>query len=102
MTAVVTSQKQAAPAKCPRRFVVGTTGWSVDDLDDARVERRWQEGRYEIVEGVLTTMPTAYRDGTLPLSRLRRIVERHLDHTGMAGEFTNEVTSSWVESALLA
>lgn len=90
MTAMVTSEKQAASAKCPRRFVVGTTGWSVDDLDDARVARCWQDGRYEIVEGVLTTMPAAYRDGTLPLSRLRRIAERHFDSVKLEGEFTNE------------
>lgn len=90
MTAVATSEKRAAPAKCPRRFTVGTTGWSADDLDDARVERHWHEGRFEIVEGVLTIMPAAYRDGTLPLSRLRRIAERHFDRVKLEGEFTNE------------
>ena len=91
MTAVVTSEKRpSARSKCPRRFTVGTTGWSADDLDDPRVERHWTEGRYEIVEGVLAIMPAAYRDGTLPLSRLRRIAERHFDRVQLAGEFTNE------------
>jgi Uma2 family endonuclease len=78
------------PATSSRPFAVGTTGWSVDDLDDPEIARQWSEGRYEIVEGVLTTMPAAYRDGTLPLSRLRRLIERHLDRAGLAGEFTNE------------
>jgi Uma2 family endonuclease len=94
MTAAITPATGAAAsragAKCPRPFVVGSTGWSADDLEDARIGRRWQHGRHEIVEGVLTTMPAAYRDGTLPLSRLRRIAERHFDQIKLEGEFTNE------------
>jgi Uma2 family endonuclease len=91
MTAAVTSDARgAAPVRSPRQFVAGSTGWSADDLADARVDRCWQQGRYEIVEGVLATMPAAYRDGTLPLSRLRRIVERHFERVKLEGEFTTE------------
>ena len=36
-----------------RQFKVGTTGWSVDDLDDPKIERLWEQGRYEIIEGEL-------------------------------------------------
>lgn len=79
-----------APLTSARPFEVGTTGWSVDDLNEPGIAGRWSDGRHEIVEGVLTTMPAAYRDGTLPLSRLRRLVERHLETTGGGGEFTNE------------
>src|SRR5690349_7089576 len=75
----------------PRRpFKVGTTGWTADDLDDPQFASEWDRGRYEIVEGVLTLMPAAYLDGTLPLGRLRRLVERYLDNTGGAGEFAGE------------
>lgn len=99
MTAVVTSGKHtadpaaaaASPAKCPRQFVAGTTGWSVDDLDDPRIERLWERGRYEIVEGVLARMPPAYYDGALPVGRLQAIVTVHLNTIGQRGDFAPEV-----------
>lgn len=74
-----------------RRFVPGTTGWTEDDLDDPRLNRQWQSGRYEIVEGVLTRMPAAYLQGSLPLRRLIRQVERHLEDALLPGEFAFEV-----------
>lgn len=46
-----------------RRFEPGTTGWTASDLDDPAIEREWFRGAYEIVEGVLTTMPPAYFAG---------------------------------------
>lgn len=73
-----------------RRIEVGTTGWTADDLDDPEFERFWDSGRYEIVEGVLASMAAAYLDGSLPLQRLIRIVERHLDRNGLPGEFASE------------
>ena len=73
-----------------RQFVPGTTGWRADDLDDPEIERLWEAGAYEIVEGVLTIMPPAYHDGTLPLSRLRRLIERRLDATNTPGEFSGD------------
>jgi Uma2 family endonuclease len=89
MTASITTS--ISPAAVPRRkFQVGTTGWTAEDLDDPRFAAEWERGRYEIVEGVLTLMPAAYLDGTLPLSRLRRLVERHLDATNGSGEFAGE------------
>jgi Uma2 family endonuclease len=90
VTLSLPSSKPDPVADETRAFEVGTTGWSVNDLDDPRIDRLWAAGRYEIVEGVLTTMPAAYRDGTLPLSRLRRIIERYLDRIGDKSEFTNE------------
>jgi Uma2 family endonuclease len=35
-------------------------------------------------------MPPAQHDGTLPLHRLRRMIERHLDERKLPGEFTTE------------
>jgi Uma2 family endonuclease len=75
----------------PRRFTPGTTGWTVEDLDDPRINRRWERGGYEIVEGVLTKMPAAYLEGSLPLRRLARQIERHLEDNGLPGEFAFEV-----------
>jgi len=88
MTTRITSPPPDKAAR--RKFAVGTTGWTADDLDDPEIEREWQRGAYEIVEGVLTQMPAAYHDGTLPLGRLRRMIERHLDRGSLPGEFTHE------------
>src|SRR5580704_6194169 len=74
-----------------RRFVPGTTGWTEDDLSDPRIERLWERGRYEIVEGVLTKMPAAYLQGSLPLKRLVSQVESHLKQHGIGSEFAFEV-----------
>ncbi len=74
-----------------KQFEPGTTGWTVQDLDDPQIERQWFAGRYEIVEGVLTTMPPAYFDGSRPFGRLIRIVERHLDRVGLPGDFLPEL-----------
>jgi Uma2 family endonuclease len=74
-----------------RDFLPGTTGWSVDDLDDPEIERLWLEGRYEIVEGVLTVMPAAYFDGGFALQRLIRIIQNHTASIGMGDAFATEV-----------
>ncbi|HZL38562.1 MAG TPA: hypothetical protein VFC78_24855 [Tepidisphaeraceae bacterium] len=47
-----------------RPFIPGTTGWTADDLDDPQIERQWEDGAYEIIEGVLTLMPAAYFAGS--------------------------------------
>jgi hypothetical protein len=67
MTATIVDKKEFEP---------GTTGWTVDDLNDPAIERQWFAGRYEIVEGVLTTVPPAYVDGALSTGRLLWVVER--------------------------
>jgi Uma2 family endonuclease len=74
-----------------RRFVPGTTGWTEEDLSDPRIERRWERGRYEIVEGILTKMPAALLDGSLPLTRLVDQVKFHLFKHSIPGEFGFEV-----------
>ena len=74
-----------------RKFEPGTTGWTVDDLSDPDVQWLWSEGRYELVEGVLTTMAPQGYQGISPLSHLRRLLERHLDATAQGGVFHNEV-----------
>jgi Uma2 family endonuclease len=65
-----------------RKFVPGTTGWTVDDLNDPEIERQWFAGRYEIVEGVLTRIPAAYFDAGVAL---RRLVDLVKDYTVAAG-----------------
>jgi len=72
-------------------FTPGTTGWTAADLDDPEIERQWFAGRYEIVEGVLTTMPPAYFVGGNSLYRLMYRISRHLEDQGLPWEFANEV-----------
>jgi len=44
----------------------GTIGWTAADLRDPEIRRLWDEGRYEIIEGVLTVMPAArFRGGNV-------------------------------------
>lgn len=74
-----------------RPFIPGTTGWSARDLEDPSVDALWALGSYEIVEGVLTTMPAAYFEGGRVLNRLMRVVEKHLEAIGSSGEFAPEV-----------
>jgi Uma2 family endonuclease len=74
-----------------RVFEPGTTGWTAHDLDDPRIERQWLSGRYEIVEGVLATMPPAYFLGGRALFELMVIVRNHLAGRGTPAEFSTEV-----------
>ena len=72
-------------------FGPGTTGWTVADLDDPITEQRWVEGRYEIVEGVLTTMPPAYFEGGNAAFNVMFFVKAHLNERGLRGRFSSEV-----------
>lgn len=79
------------PLTTPRPFVPGTTGWSASDLDDPEIERQWERGAYEIVEGVLTTMPPAYFDGSAAVDALIDLVKAHLRKKKQTGRFAQEV-----------
>lgn len=74
-----------------RPFVPGTTGWTAHDLDDPAIERQWFEGRYEIVDGVLTTMPPAYFAGSEPLQELLFILKAWLKEKMLPNAFGCEV-----------
>jgi len=73
-----------------RPFVPGTTGWSASDLDDPEIERLWFQGRYEIVDGVLTTMAPAYFTGGEALSNLLVICHTYDREHGLGGSFPME------------
>ena len=74
-----------------RKFEPGTTGWCADDLDDPEIERLWNSGRYEIVEGVLTKMPPALFDGSAALQELLHLLRMHLDAHQPGGKLATEV-----------
>src|SRR5437588_2784874 len=74
-----------------REFIPGTTGWSVDDLDDPQIERLWFQGRYEIVEGVLTVMAAAYFDGGCALENLLFFIRSHIEARQLGWKPATEV-----------
>lgn len=75
----------------PRPFEPGTYGWTADDLKDPHVKRLWDQGNYEIVEGVLASLPSTYFDSSIGLQRLIMLVERYLERNDLPGEFATRV-----------
>jgi Uma2 family endonuclease len=74
-----------------REFTPGTTGWTVQDLDDPAIERLWFQGRYELVDGVLTRMPPAYFSGGEALFNLMFLLKTHMRAEGIEGRWSVEV-----------
>ena len=56
----------------------GTLGWSVADVEDPATQVLWSQGRYEILNGVLTIMPPAYYYGGSSADNLKFILRTHL------------------------
>jgi len=78
-------------ATTSKPFRPGTTGWGASDLDDPDVEAKWFQGRYEIIEGVLTEIPAAYFSGSRRLFRLQHRIAQYQESAEIAGDFANEV-----------
>ena len=73
-----------------KRFEVGTTGWTADDLDDPAIERLWDAGRHEISDGVLTTMPAARLDDGNAIVNLIFLLKAHAQVVNLDGKFSIE------------
>ena len=73
-----------------RPFKPGTTGWTASDLDDPQIEREWFKGHYEIVEGVLTTMPPAYFAGGNAAANLIFLLKAHSKSQKLGWRFATE------------
>jgi Uma2 family endonuclease len=84
-----------------RPFIPGTTGWTVHDLDDPQIERLWNQGRYEIVEGVLAKMPPALFSGGNALFNLLFILRSHMRDHKLPGRFATEVDITLSESRVV-
>ncbi len=74
-----------------RAFEPGTTGWTAADLDEPDIERAWFEGRFEIVEGVLTTMAPAYFAGGEGTFNLLFALKQYLNQHKMRHAISTEV-----------
>jgi Uma2 family endonuclease len=66
-----------------KQLIPGSTGWSIDDLDDPEVRWQFDEGRFEIVYGVLAKMSPPMFDHGLALGRLIRVLHRYFDAKGI-------------------
>ena len=73
-----------------RPFIPGTTGWTVRDLEDPAIEREWFKGSYEIVEGVLTTIPPAYFAGGNAAANLIFVLKVHSKEQKLRWRFAAE------------
>jgi Uma2 family endonuclease len=74
-----------------RKLIPGSTGWSVRDLDDPKIQAEWEAGNFQIIEGVLAIMPPAYWDNSVALQRVVRAVQGHLEGKGLPSDFGFEV-----------
>ena len=72
-------------------FRPGTTGWSASDLDDPRIEAKWERGRYEIINGVLARMPAAFFYGGEVVANLIGALWHKLRVKKIRGSFSTEV-----------
>ena len=68
----------------------GTMGWSAADLEDPQILRLWEQGRYEIIDGVLITMPAAYFRGGRCAFVLATLLRIYLRERGQRCEFAGE------------
>jgi Uma2 family endonuclease len=73
-----------------KRFEVGTTGWTADDLDNPAVERLWDAGRHEISDGVLTAMPAARLDDGNAIVNLVFLLKAHTQAVNLDGKLSIE------------
>jgi Uma2 family endonuclease len=69
----------------------GTSGWTAGDLDDPQIAEQWDLGRYEIINGVLKTMPPADFDHGEVVFELLTVVRGHLSSQGIDSRVSTEV-----------
>lgn len=69
----------------------GTRGWSMNDLEDPQIHLLWDQGRYEIIDGVLTVMPPAYFRGGMVVDNLKFLFRSYFKAQGIRAVFSGEV-----------
>jgi Uma2 family endonuclease len=76
-------------------------GWSVQDLEDPVVLGLFHAGRFEILQGILTTMPPAFFRGGECADNLKFLLVPYLKSKGIAFRFASEVDVQIDENRLL-
>ena len=69
----------------------GTLGWSAKDLEDPQIHFLWNQGRYEIIDGVLTVMPPAYFRGGMVVDNLKFLLRSYFKAKQIRAAFSGEV-----------
>jgi Uma2 family endonuclease len=69
----------------------GTRGWSTKDLEDPQIQFLWDQGRYEIIDGVLTVMPPAYFRGGMVVDNLKFLLRSYFKAQQIRAVFSGEV-----------
>src|ERR1041384_7698718 len=85
----------------PHPFEPGTTGWTAKDLDDPQIKAQWFDGRYEIIEGVLTVIAPAYFAGGSALAKLLFAIQKHFDEKGIPGHIAPDVDIIMAEARVV-
>ena len=75
----------------------GTKGWTLDDVDDPETHSLWDQGRYEVHNGVLTVMPPAYFCGGATADNLKFLLRAYF-----AGQAVRCTTSAEVDLGVTA
>src|SRR3982751_5372533 len=70
---------------------VGTIGWSAKDLEDPEIRFLWDQGRFEIIDGVLTVMPPAYFRGGMVVDNLKFLLRSYFKAQQIRAVFSGEV-----------
>lgn len=69
----------------------GTMGWTLNDLSDPAIRLLWDQGRYEILDGVLTVMPPAYFRGGSVADNLKFLLRTYFISVKIPAAFSGEV-----------
>ena len=79
----------------------GTMGWSAADLEDPEIAWQYEQGRHEILDGVLTVLPAAFFFGGQCVLELVVLVKAHLKKRKTPAMFSAEVDIQVKQSRLL-
>jgi Uma2 family endonuclease len=104
MTTVAATPPPATPNRPPHgrdpyrfgdgpelQLIPGTIGWSADDLEDPFIRGLFDEGRFEIIDGVLTKMPPAQFTGGECSMNLVFLLREYFKTSNVPARFSGEV-----------
>lgn len=74
-----------------RKLEPGTSGWTASDLDDPAIAAQWDAGQFEIINGVLKTMPAADFSHGEAVIELLTTTRDHLRRQGHRARISTEV-----------
>jgi hypothetical protein len=79
----------------------GTMGWTASEMEDPVLRGLWDEGRFEILDGVLTITPAAFFLGGQSALELLYLAKRYLRKKKIPAQFSTEVDIQVSEPYLL-